>query len=135
MLSIHPGLVKKVADAIAAFYAATVELGVANQVTTFTASEFGRSLTSNGDGSDHGWGSMHFVLGGAVNGKKYYGTPPAVASNGPDDTGNSALIPTTSIDQYAATIGKWMGVSDSNLLSILPNLRNFNASTRNLGFI
>lgn len=135
VLSIHPGLVKKVADAIAAFYAATVELGVANQVTTFTASEFGRSLTSNGDGSDHGWGSMHFVLGGAVNGKKYYGTPPAVASNGPDDTGNSALIPTTSIDQYAATIGKWMGVSDSNLLSILPNLRNFNASTRNLGFI
>ncbi len=135
LLSIHPGLLQQVGDAVAAFYNATVELGVASQVTTFTASDFGRTLSGNNDGSDHGWGSMHFVLGGAVNGGRYYGTPPAVASNGPDDVGQGRLLPSTSVDQYAATLGKWLGVSDTDLLTVLPNLANYNASVRTLGFV
>ncbi len=135
LVSNHPVLMKTVADAMAAFYNTTVELGVANQVTTFTASDFGRTLSGNNDGSDHGWGSMHFVMGGAVNGQRFYGTPPVVAANGPDDVGQGRLLPTTSVDQYAATLGKWLGVSDSDLLMLLPNLVNYNASVRTLGFV
>ena len=81
----HPGLLTTVAQALAAFRAATRELGVPGAVTTFTASDFGRTLTGNNDGSDHGWGSHHFVMGGAVAGRRFYGTPPAVANDGPDD--------------------------------------------------
>ncbi|MEO5686661.1 MAG: DUF1501 domain-containing protein [Burkholderiaceae bacterium] len=134
LATIHPGLLTSVADALSAFYAATNELGVANQVTTFTASDFGRTLTAN-DGSDHGWGSMHFMLGGAVNGGRYYGTPPVVADGGPDDVGQGRLLPSTSVDQYAATMGKWLGISDTDLLSVLPNLGHWNPSQRNLGFV
>jgi uncharacterized protein (DUF1501 family) len=134
LATIHPGLLSSVAAALSAFYAATVELGVANQVTTFTASDFGRTLTAN-DGSDHGWGSMHFMLGGAVNGGRYYGTPPVVADGGPDDVGQGRLLPTTSVDQYAATMGSWLGISDTDLLTVLPNLSNWNASQRKLGFV
>lgn len=135
LLSDHPVLLSTVADAMAAFYNTTVELGVANQVTTFTASDFGRTLSGNNDGSDHGWGSMHFMMGGAVRGQRFYGTAPVIANNGPDDVGQGRLLPTTSVDQYAATLGRWMGVSDSDLLTILPNLANYNASSRNLGFV
>ena len=135
LASVHPGLLTGVADAVAAFYAATVELGVADKVTAFTASDFGRTLTVNSDGSDHGWGSMHFMVGGAVKGQSFYGTPPAVADNGPDDVGQGRLLPTTSVDQYAATLGKWLGVADSELLALLPNLGNYDASKRNLGFV
>ena len=135
LVTTHPGLLKTVGDAVSAFYNATVELGVASQVTTFTASDFGRTLSGNNDGSDHGWGSMHFVLGGAVNGQRFYGTPPAVANNGPDDVGQGRLLPSTSVDQYAATLGKWLGVSDADLLTLLPNLANYNLSARNLGFV
>ena len=134
LATVHPGLLTGVAGAMSAFYNATVELGVANQVTAFTASDFGRSLTAN-DGSDHGWGSMHFMLGGAVNGGQYYGTAPVVANNGPDDVGQGRLLPTTSVDQYAATLGKWFGISDADLLTVLPNLANWNASQRTLGFV
>ena len=135
LVTTHPALMSTVGNALAAFYNATVDLGVASQVTTFTASDFGRTLTTNGDGSDHGWGSMHFVSGGAVNGQRLYGAPPAVANNGPDDVGQGRLLPTTSVDQYAATLGRWFGVSDGDLLTVLPNLKNYNASTRNLGFV
>jgi len=134
LAAVHPGLLTSVAGAMSAFYAATVELGVASQVTTFTASDFGRTLTAN-DGSDHGWGSMHFMLGGAVNGGRFYGAPPAVANDGPDDVGQGRLLPSTSVDQYAATLGKWFGLGDSELLTVLPNLVNWNASQRNLGFV
>lgn len=135
LAAVHPGLLTTVSTALAAFDAALAdELHVANQVTTFTASDFGRTLTAN-DGSDHGWGSMHFMLGGAVNGGRYYGTPPVVANNGPDDVGQGRLLPSTSVDQYAATLGKWFGISDADLLAVLPNLRNWNASQRNLGFV
>ena len=129
----HPRLLTNLADALRAFYDTTVELGVANQVTTFTASDFGRALTANNDGSDHGWGGMHFVLGGAVRGKAYYGTAPVVANNGPDDIGQGRLIPTTSVDQYAATMASWFGVSASDMPTVLPNIGNY--STTNLGFL
>jgi uncharacterized protein (DUF1501 family) len=132
--AIHPGLLTTVAGAMGAFYDATVELGVASQVTSFTASDFGRTATGN-DGSDHGWGSMHFMLGGAVNGGRFYGTAPVVANNGPDDVGQGRLLPSTSVDQYAATLGRWFGISDTDLLTVLPNLVNWDAAQRNLGFV
>lgn len=135
MLTDHPVLMSKVGDAMAAFYAATTELSVADKVTSFTASDFGRTLTGNANGSDHGWGSMHFVMGGAVNGGRYYGTAPVVANGGPDDVGQGRLLPTTSVEQLAATLGGWLGVSDSELLSLLPNLANYNSSVRKLGFV
>ena len=134
LATIHPGLLTNVANAMQAFYSATVELGVANQVTSFTASDFGRTLTAN-DGSDHGWGSMHFMLGGAVNGGRFYGSAPVVANDGPDDVGQGRLLPSTSVDQYAATLGKWLGISDADLLTVLPHLSNWNASQRTLGFV
>jgi uncharacterized protein (DUF1501 family) len=131
----HPALLANVADAMSAFYQATVELGVADKVTSFTASDFGRALSMNNDGSDHGWGSMHFVMGGAVKGKRFYGTAPVVADNGPDDVGQGRLLPTTSVEQYAAALGAWLGVSESNLNMLLPNLSNYNAGSRIPGFI
>ena len=129
----HPALLSQVGAALAAFQSATVELGVANLVTTFTASDFGRTLTTNGNGSDHGWGSMHLVMGGAVLGKRFYGTPPAVANNGPDDVGQGRLLPAISVDQLGGTLGKWFGVSDTELNTVMPNLRNY--TTRDLGFM
>jgi uncharacterized protein (DUF1501 family) len=134
LATVHPGLLTNVANALSAFYTATTELGVADRVTTFTASDFGRTLTAN-DGSDHGWGSMHFMLGGAVNGGRYYGSAPEVANNGVDDVGQGRLLPSTSVDQYAATLAKWFGVSDTNLLTVLPNLVNWDVSRRTLGFV
>jgi uncharacterized protein (DUF1501 family) len=134
LATIHPGLLTSVAQALGAFHAATAELGVADRVTTFTASDFGRTLTAN-DGSDHGWGSMHLVLGGAVAGGRFYGTAPVVANNGPDDVGQGRLLPSTSVDQYAATLGKWFGLSNSDLLTVLPNLSHWDASQRTLGFV
>lgn len=133
LLAVHPGLMKTVGDAMNAFYQATVELGVASQVTTFTASDFGRTLVSNNDGSDHGWGSMHFVLGGAVKGQSFVGTPPVIANNGPDDVGQGRLLPSLAVDQYGATLASWFGVSATDLASVLPNLANFGSS--NLGFM
>ena len=135
MLTDHPVLMTKLGDALSAFYAATTELSVADQVTTFTASDFGRTMTGNANGSDHGWGSMHFVMGGAVKGKRFYGTAPVLANGGPDDVGQGRLLPSTSVEQLAATLGAWLGVSDTDLLSLLPNLSNYNVSVRNLGFV
>ena len=131
----HPGLLTRVSTAMRAFYDTTVQLGVADQVTSFTASDFGRTLVANTDGSDHGWGSMHFAMGGAVRGRQFYGSAPIVADNGPDDVGQGRLLPTTSVDQYAATLATWFGVSAGDLPTVLPNIGNYNASTRNLGFV
>jgi uncharacterized protein (DUF1501 family) len=133
LLTQQPGLLANVAGAMKSFYDATVELGVANQVTAFTASDFGRTLTSNGDGSDHGWGSHHFVVGDAVAGGRYFGTLPAVAVAGPDDVGQGRLLPSTSVDQLAATLAKWMGVSDSNLALVAPNIGNY--TVKDLGLL
>lgn len=135
LATVHPQLLTSVSTALSSFYNATVELGMSSAITTFTASDFGRTLTVNNDGSDHGWGSMHFMLGGAVKGQRFYGIPPAVASNGPDDVGQGRLLPTTSVDQYAATLGKWFGLTDAQLLNVLPNLSNYSAGLRNLGFM
>jgi uncharacterized protein (DUF1501 family) len=135
VLGTHPTLMTRLGAAMRAFHDATVELGVADRVTAFTASDFGRTLTSNADGSDHGWGSMHFVMGGAVNGRDYYGTAPAIANNGPDDVGQGRLLPTISVDQYAATLASWFGVASGNMATVLPNIVNYNPSTWNLGFV
>jgi uncharacterized protein (DUF1501 family) len=133
LLTAHPKLLVEVGAALSAFYSATGELGLSSDITTFTASEFGRTLTVNNDGSDHGWGSMHFILGDAVKGGSLYGIPPVVANNGPDDVGQGRLLPTTSVDQYAATLGKWFGLTDAQLLGVLPYLANY--GTHNLGFM
>lgn len=119
--------------AMDAFYRATVELGVANNVTTFTASDFGRTLQSNGDGSDHGWGSHHFIMGGAVNGGRFYGVAPQISVRSTDQVGQGRLLPTVSVDQMSATLASWFGVSASELPSIAPNIGRFSAS--NLGFM
>lgn len=147
LMTYHPGLVQHVSEALAAFHQATVELGVADKVTAFTASDFGRALSSNGNGTDHGWGSHHFVVGGAVRGSAFYGVPPAPSigeTTAPDDqwhVGHGRLLPTTSVDQMAATLGRWFGATDSELDLVLPNLRYFGGSQagidypRNLGFM
>ena len=104
-----------------------LHLGV-NSVTCFTASDFGRTFPGNGLGSDHGWGSHHIVAGGAVQGQKTYGMFPTLAVNGPDDTSTGRWIPTTSVDQYAATLAKWLGVSSSNIATVFPNVSRFAGS-------
>jgi len=129
----HATLLAQVSEAMQAFYNATVELGAANQVTTFTTSDFGRTYRPNGDGSDHGWGSHHFVVGGAVKGGELYGKMPNLTVGGPDDVGQGRWIPTTSVDEYAATLARWFGVSDTNLPVVLPNIGRF--AKPNLGFM
>jgi uncharacterized protein (DUF1501 family) len=129
----HPTLLQRISDAMSAFYAATVELGVASNVTTFTASDFGRTLSSNADGSDHGWGSHHFVMGGAVNGGRFYGTAPHVSIQTDDQVGQGRLLPSTSVDEFAATLARWFGCSATELPGILPNVGNF--SNTSLGFV
>jgi uncharacterized protein (DUF1501 family) len=135
MLTTHPILMTRLAAAMRYFYDATVELGVADRVTAFTASDFGRTLTSNANGSDHGWGSHHFVMGGAVNGRAFYGNPPVIANNGPDDVGQGRLLPSLSVDQYGATLASWFGVSNGQMSTVLPNINNYNPSTWNTGFV
>jgi uncharacterized protein (DUF1501 family) len=125
----------EIANAMKAFYDATVELGVSDRVTSFTGSDFGRTLVANDDGSDHGWGSMHLVMGGAVRGRRLYGTAPVMANNGPDDVGQGRLLPSTSVDQYASTLASWFGVTSTDMPTVLPNIGNYNPSTWNLGFV
>jgi uncharacterized protein (DUF1501 family) len=126
-------LLGRVGGAMAAFDQSMVSLGLGNQVTAFTASEFGRSLDSNGDGSDHGWGGHHFVVGGAVRGGNIYGTFPDVALNTSTDVERGVLLPTTSLDQHAATLARWFGVSSADLPFVTPNVNQF--SNQDLGFM
>jgi len=138
--STQPNLLAKVAHALAYFDGALSNVGGVDRrasVTTFTASDFSRSFTTNGDGTDHAWGSHHFVMGGAVRGGDMYGQYPTLGTDvagfsNPNAVG-AALLPTTSVDQYASTLGTWFGVQSSELDAIFPNLRNF--SSRNLGFV
>jgi uncharacterized protein (DUF1501 family) len=132
-LPAHVNLLAQVSQALNAFNSATIELGVANQVTTFTASDFSRTFNTNGDGSDHGWGSHHLIMGGAVKGGDIYGKMPSLVLGGADDTGRGRWIPSTSVDQYAATLASWFGVSATNLPTVLPNIGRFASS--NLGFM
>jgi uncharacterized protein (DUF1501 family) len=128
-------LLAAISPALAAFYQATQELGVASNVTTFTMSDFSRTFQPNSNtGSDHAWGSHHFVIGGAVKGGQMYGTFPTLALNGPDDSGtNGRWVPTTGSVQYAATLASWFGVSPSQMATIFPNIGSF--PTMNLGFV
>ena len=135
MLTAHPVLMTRLGAAMRYFYDASVALGISDRITAFTASDFGRTLTSNANGSDHGWGSHHLVMGGAVNGRAYYGTPPTIANNGPDDVGQGRLLPSLSVDQYGATLASWFGVSAGQMSTALPNINNYNPSTWNLGFV
>jgi len=134
-LTAQIGLFTQLSQALAAFYSATKELGVANSVTTFTLSEFSRTFQPGSNaGTDHAWGGHQIVVGGAVKGNSIYGAFPTLALGGPDDTGsNGRWIPSTSVDQYAATLASWFGVSGADLPAIFPNLANF--PTANLGFL
>jgi uncharacterized protein (DUF1501 family) len=129
----QPGLLGDVSASLAAFHAATVELGVASSVTTFTQSDFGRTLTSNGDGSDHAWGGVQLVIGDAVKGRTIYGDYPVLQIGGGVDVGAGRMIPAVSSDQYAATLAKWFGVADASLPTIAPSIGNF--PVRDLGFL
>lgn len=124
-LPAQANLLTELSQSLGSFYKATEELGVADQVTSFTASDFGRTFPTNGNGSDHGWGSHHFVAGGAVRGGRMFGTFPTLAVNGPDDTGLGRWIPTTSVDEFSATLAAWFGVSASDMPTVLPNIGRF----------
>jgi len=121
----HADLMTELDDALAAFHAAMVELGVSSDVTTFTISDFARKIISNGDGADHGWGGTAMVMGGAVTGQKIYGTFPDLYFGNPLDTGGGRIIPTTSCDEYFADLALWFGASNADLYQILPNINNF----------
>jgi uncharacterized protein (DUF1501 family) len=131
LLEQHPALLSQVGGAMAAFDTAMIELGVSSQVTAFTASDFGRTLASNGDGSDHGWGSYHFVTGGAVKGRRFYGQAPLLGNTSPDDVGQGRMLPTMAVDQLASTLATWMGVSATDLATVVPGIGNY--SLRDLG--
>lgn len=120
-----PVLIAALDEALAAFYDSTVRLGVAGDVTTFTTSEFGRTLNSNGEGTDHAWGGHHFVMGGAVDGGRIFGTMPDLTIDGPQDLGRGRLVPTIGVEQLAAPIATWFGVPNSELGTVFPNLHEF----------
>jgi uncharacterized protein (DUF1501 family) len=141
---VHADLYARIAHALAYFDTTLGALGARNNVTTFSASDFGRTFTSNGDGTDHGWGSHHFLMGGAVKGGDLYGSFPVLGlknannsnfDSSPDQLGNGAMLPGTSVDQLGATLGRWFGLSDTQIADIFPNLANFNVGVRDLGFM
>jgi uncharacterized protein (DUF1501 family) len=129
----HANLLAELSQCMFAFQRAMDQLSLSNEVTTFTGSDFGRTFPCNGQGSDHGWGSHHLIMGGAVNGRKTYGKFPTLAVNGPDDTSTGRWIPTTACDQYFATLASWFGVDAGNLATVFPNIGRF--ATPNLGFL
>jgi uncharacterized protein (DUF1501 family) len=133
LLGAHTNLLAELSQSMFAFQRAMEQIGLSKSVISFTASDFGRTFPSNGQGSDHGWGSHHLILGGAVNGQRTYGAFPALTVNGPNDTSTGRWIPTTAIDQYFATLATWFGVDNSNLSTVFPNLGRF--ASPNLGFI
>jgi len=134
-LATQAQLLSLLSPALGAFYQSLQEMGVANQVTAFTCSDFSRTYQPNSaDGTDHGWGGHHMIIGGAVKGGKIYGTFPTQALGGPDDAGvNGRWIPTTASAQYAATLAQWFGLPSSDLPYVLPYINNFSSS--NLGFL
>jgi len=131
---LHATLLTQLGQALEYFDGLMTSSGLGNQVTTFTASDFGRTLTSNSNGTDHGWGSHHFVVGGAVQGQDIYGQYPVVGANQANDVGAGRLIPAISVDEYAGTLARWFGLSDGQNRQILPNLGNFGSSPY-LGFM
>ena len=134
-LNVMDTLLGQLSPALRSFYDATVQLGVASQVTTFTLSDFGRTFQpASGAGTDHAWGNHHFILGGAVRGGEMFGRYPTLARAGPDDADTSGRwIPTTSVEQYGATLARWFGVGDAGLAAVFPNLALF--APGDLGFL
>jgi len=130
----HAQLLTQLGGALEYFDGLMVNMGLSNNVTSFTISDFGRTLTSNSNGTDHGWGSHHFVTGGAVNGQDMYGMYPVVGADQANDLGAGRLIPTTSVEQYAGTLAQWFGLSDSQIRTVFPNFANF-GSNPYLGFM
>jgi uncharacterized protein (DUF1501 family) len=130
----HSQLLTQLGGAFEYFDAQMTTLGLGSQVTSFTISDFGRTLTSNSNGTDHGWGSHHFVVGGAVQGQDMYGKYPIVGVNQANDLGAGRLIPTTSVEQYAGTLARWFGLTDSQIRTVFPNFANFGSSPY-LGFM
>lgn len=120
-----PGLLGQIDGALGAFDAAMRELGLSDRVTTFTASDFGRTLTVNGDGTDHGWGGHHIVMGGAVRGQNILGVIPDAVLGHDFDAGGGRLIPSLAVEQFAEPLGRWWGLDDGEIAAALPNLRNF----------
>jgi uncharacterized protein (DUF1501 family) len=136
----HANLMAEISQCVLAFQRAMEQIGTqrgdpdfGKRVTSFTSSDFGRTFPSNGSGSDHGWGSHHLIIGGAVKGRRTYGRWPVLTVNGPDDTNTGRWIPSTACDQYFATLATWFGLDNSNLGTVFPNLGRF--STPNLGFL
>lgn len=133
-LADHHALLEQLSNALSDFYQATETLGIQDEVTLFTASDFNRTFNSNGKGSDHAWGGHHVVMGGAVNGGQLYGDMPVLEIGGPDDTGSrGSWIPKVSTDEMAATLARWFGVPESDLPMVLPNIGRF--ANPNLGFM
>jgi uncharacterized protein (DUF1501 family) len=130
----HARLLNQLGAAFEYFDAQMVTMGLGNNVTSFTISDFGRTLTSNSDGTDHGWGSHHFVVGGAVNGQDMYGQYPVVGTDQVNDLGAGRLIPTTAVEQYAGTLASWFGLSNSQIRTVFPNFGNFGTNPY-LGFL
>jgi len=130
----HARLLTQLGSAFEYFDGVMVNMGLSNSVTSFTISDFGRTLTSNSDGTDHGWGSHHFVVGGAVQGQNMYGQYPVIGSNQANDLGAGRLIPTTAVEQYAGTLASWFGLSDGQIRNVFPNFGNFGTSPY-LGFM
>lgn len=120
-----PALLREIDSGVFAFHSAMVSLGLSQQVTVFTASDFGRTLAVNGDGTDHGWGGHHFVVGGAVQGGEIYGDIPPATIGHAQEVGGGRLIPSLAVDQYAAQLGRWFGLNSSEIASALPNLGRF----------
>ena len=131
---IHSQLLTQLGAALEYFDGLMVGMGVSSDVTTFTISDFGRTLTCNSNGTDHGWGSHHFVTGGAVMGQNMYGQYPVVGVNQANDVGAGRLIPTTAVEQYAGTLAQWFGLSDGQIRDVFPNFGNFGTSPY-LGFM
>jgi len=129
----HTNLLNEVSECMFAFQRAMEQLGVSDKVTTFTASDFSRTFPTNSQGSDHGWGAHHLIMGGAVKGGQTFGSLPTFAINGPDDTGTGRWIPTLAVDQYSATLAKWFGLDSSEIAAVFPNLSRFPSS--DLGFM
>jgi len=138
VLNTQSGMLEMVDNGLSAFQQSLQNLGIEDQVTTFVISDFGRSLTSNGNGTDHGWGGNVFVMGGAVNGQKIYGDYPTLSMGSNLDLGSGRLMPTLSADEYFAELALWFGVPASDLKTIFPNLGNFydvNSGTAPIGFL
>lgn len=129
----QPDLFAMLSNSLKAFYDALVEVGASSDVTTFTSSEFGRTLTSNGDGTDHGWGNHQLVMGDAVRGGDIYGSMPSLAIGGVDDYGDRGrIIPTTSVEQYVHSLLQWYSLDANQIATVLPNLGAFDANAVNL---